>query len=64
MLTTYDTRRDSLAAKRQRAANHGWNVTALPLTASIRERLELKAQADDELGDQADEALSRLRVTA
>ena len=57
MLTEIDTRRASLEAKRRQAAAHGWNATALPLTASICERLQAKATADDELGDQADEIL-------
>jgi hypothetical protein len=57
MLTVHDTREVSLKAKRQRAASHGWNASALPLTATLAERLRVKAEADDELGDRADEIL-------
>lgn len=61
MLETRETRRLSLEAKRQRCQSHGWNLSALPLSASIGERLEAKAANDDELGDEADEILSRAR---
>lgn len=58
MLTTRQTRAESLQAKRQRVESHGWNVSALPLTATIADRLRAKAEADDELGDRADAALA------
>jgi hypothetical protein len=58
MLSSHDTRSFSLEAKRQRVAAHGWNVSALPLTATVAERLRAKAEADDEMGDRADEVLA------
>lgn len=57
MLTEIDTRKVSLQAKRQRIQSHGWNATAVPLSASIGERLQAKAVEDNELGDEADAVL-------
>lgn len=57
MLTEIDARKLSLEAKRQRIQSHGWNASAVPLSASIGERLAVKAKADNELGDEADAIL-------
>jgi hypothetical protein len=53
-----DTRRQSLQAKRERVRAHGWNSSSLPLRVSIADRLRVKAEADDEVGDRADAALA------
>jgi hypothetical protein len=59
--TVNDTRRVSLAAKRQhgitQATQHGWSHSALPLQVSLEDILRTKAARDDELGDMADAVL-------
>lgn len=64
MLYAHDTRRDSRRAKRDHAVAHGLAPEALPLTASIGERLRAKAQQDDHEGDLADELLTRAADSA
>jgi hypothetical protein len=63
MVRTENTRRASRAARRQhgatQATQHGWAHSALPLTATVAERLLAKV-ADDVRGDRAADALQAL----
>lgn len=64
MVRTENTRRESGRARQAyrvaQARQHGWALAALPLAATIAERLRVKAGSDDAAGDRAQDALEAM----
>lgn len=58
--TRKESHRARQAHRMAHAGQHGWTVAALPLVATIAERLAVKAAADDARGDRAADALETL----